>query len=170
MWPGLCLRLDKGVGWWAILSKAVLSGTTPVSNLEFSMNDDAEYTEAGIPVHRYEDRDRDFEAPDPDSESISAIENHIERYVGKPEHVFHELASDMVHIDLHIVPPSEDQDFYTIVTSGMSDRPMAAPEGAEEYRYAEMVIALPPDWRLNTEDFKDERHYWPLRWLKWLSA
>jgi hypothetical protein len=31
------------------------------------------------------------------------------------------------------------------------------------------MISLPPDWPLAEADFKDERNYWPLRWLKTLA-
>jgi hypothetical protein len=51
----------------------------------------------------------------------------------------------------------------------MSDRPMTVPEGAEAYRYGELVICLPPDWQLSMEAFKDERWYWPVRLLKVLA-
>jgi hypothetical protein len=59
-------------------------------------------------------------------------------------HLFHELLSDLVHVDIHIVEPTAARNYYTLVTSGMSDRPMAAPEECRECRYAELVISLPP--------------------------
>src|SRR5262249_53710239 len=59
--------------------------------------------------------------------------------------------------------------YHTLVTSGMSDLPMSAPEGAEECRFAELLVSLPPDWPLTQAAFADERHYWPVRWLKMLA-
>jgi hypothetical protein len=56
-----------------------------------------------------------------------------------------------------------------LVTSGLSDRPMQAPEGYEDCCYAELYLCLPPSWPLETEDFRDERNYWPIRLLQMLG-
>jgi hypothetical protein len=46
----------------------------------------------------------------------------------------------------------------------MSDLPM---QGADpEDRYAELVLCLPPTWKLSQQAFKDQRNYWPVEWLK----
>ncbi|HYF52195.1 MAG TPA: suppressor of fused domain protein [Planctomycetota bacterium] len=106
----------------------------------------------------------DLSAGDPDN--IEAISKHVEKHIGEIETVFHELISPTVHIDVLWVKPSEKRPYHVLVTSGMSELPMHAPEGAEDYRYAELLIALPPDWPLSQEAFKDEKNYWPIRWLK----
>ncbi|WP_262922976.1 suppressor of fused domain protein [Hymenobacter cellulosilyticus] len=62
--------------------------------------------------------------------------------------MFHEIISDKVHLDVHVVDPSKDFPFYTLVTSGMSDLPMAVPEGEEEARYAELCVLLPSTWQM----------------------
>jgi hypothetical protein len=83
--------------------------------------------------------------------------------------VYHELVSDIVHIDVLIVPPWQGRDMYTLVTSGMSDQPMSVPEEEEfvdELMYAELVISLPSDWPLDKQNMRDENNYWPIRWLK----
>jgi hypothetical protein len=79
-----------------------------------------------------------------------------------PGSVWHELASDLVHIDVHVTPPSPGRPRYTLVTSGMSDRPMSVPPGIDS-RYAELMTALPADWPLTAEAFRDEATYWPVR-------
>jgi hypothetical protein len=125
-----------------------------------------EQSESGQPVYRHEDRERDFEMAIGDSENIEKISEHIEQYIGPVASVFHELLSDLVHIDVHIVEPTEERNFYTLVTSGMSDLPMAAPEGAEEFRYAELLIALPPDWPMGDDEWKQDENFWPIWMLK----
>jgi hypothetical protein len=105
----------------------------------------------------------------PLSENLEAIEAHIARHLGEPASVFHELISTTVHIDIHIVRPSRERPWISLVTSGMSDIPMNAPEGSEAWRFAELMIRLPADWKLDEESLKDEAHYWPLRWLKNLA-
>ena len=68
-----------------------------------------------------------------------------------------------------MIPPSKERPWHTIVTTGMSDIPMNAPEGAEDYRLAELLLRLPPNWPLTEEAIKDERNYWPLHALKFLA-
>jgi hypothetical protein len=116
------------------------------------MADQPERSESGAPIYRHQVRQRGFELASGDDQSIQKISEYIERFVGTPSGVFHELVSDLVHVDVHVVPPGGQRNYYTLVTSGMSDRPMAAPEECQEYRYAELVICLPPTWRLTQED------------------
>jgi hypothetical protein len=119
---------------------------------------------------RHEARTREFEPAIGDSASIEAISDHIERYIGPVEMVWHEIVSDLVHIDVHHVAPSDDRPFHTLITSGMSDLPMTVPEEAEGCsQFAELMLCLPPDWRISKEAFEDERWYWPVRWLKMLA-
>ncbi|MBI1288371.1 MAG: suppressor of fused domain protein, partial [Flavobacteriales bacterium] len=92
-----------------------------------------------------------------------------EKHVGKIHSVFHELVSEHVHIDVHWVKPTEERPFHTLVTSGMSDRPMNTPEELEGCDFAELSICLPADWKISEDDFKDDRNYWPVRWLKMLA-
>jgi hypothetical protein len=95
--------------------------------------------------------------------------NHIEKYIGPIDHVFKEIVSDELSIDILIVAPTPNRNFYTLITSGMSEFPMTVPEGAEEYQYTELMICLPPTWKLSDEDFQDERNYWPIRALKTMA-
>ena len=133
------------------------------------MADEQERSESGSPIYRHKEREKEVAPAFGDEDNIEKISEHIERYVGEPKNVFHELISDLVHIDVHIVEPSDTRPYYTLVTSGMSDRPMTVPEGADEYRYAELLACLPPTWKMSQEDFKDDRNYWPVRWLKMLA-
>jgi hypothetical protein len=99
------------------------------------------------------------------SKNIDEITDHIERYFGDGT-VFHEIVSDYVHIDVHIVKPTDEKPYYTLITSGMSDRPMKIPEGGAGFEYAEIMMALPPDWKIEEDDLNDERNWWPFRQLK----
>jgi len=128
-----------------------------------------ERSESGQPIYRHKERERKFELAIGDSENIETISDHIEQYIGPVATVYHELMSDLVHIDVHIVEPTDERDYYTLVTSGMSDRPMNAPEGAEDLRYAELVIGLPSDWPMGDESWKKEENYWPVWLLKFMA-
>jgi hypothetical protein len=48
----------------------------------------------------------------------------------------------------------------------MSALPMTVPEGAEEYRYCELLVVLPADWVIEGDEADEERWYWPMRLLK----
>lgn len=104
-------------------------------------------------------------------EEMEAVEGHIEQYFGKVENVFHELVSPDIHVDICIVPPTEERDYYTLVTMGMGAHRMNVPEELAEYKLerAELAIALPADWKLDQESMKDEKWYWPIRLLKSLA-
>ncbi len=128
-----------------------------------------ETSPSGSPVYRHLARERDFEPVIGDSESIDAITQHVEQFIGEIDVVFHEIKSDLVHIDVCRVPPSDAHPYYTLVTSGMSERPMAVPEEAAPFRFAELMLSLPADWPLERGDFEDEAAYWPIRLLKVLA-
>lgn len=136
-----------------------------------------EVSPGGSHLYRYEDNEvKKFEPAIGDGENIDAISNHIEKYIGKIDSVFHEIISDQVHIDVHWVKPTSRFPFHTLLTSGMSDKPMAVPVGHEDLRYAELCILLPADWeieggsyKLMEEVFEEENNYWPVRWLKYIA-
>ena len=131
--------------------------------------DDPELSESGSPIYRHKPRTIPFQHTVGDGELIEGISDHIERHVGKVETVFHEIISDLVHIDVHFIPATQERDYHVLVTSGMSEAPMTVPQGAEEFRFAELAICLPGSWPITQEAFEDENHFWPIRWLKRLA-
>ena len=104
-------------------------------------------------------------------DEMSAIEQHIKNTFGEFENVFHELVSPDIHVDICVVPPSDERDYYTLVTMGMGAHRMNVPEELAEYKLerAELAIALPPDWKLDEESLKEEQWYWPIGLLKVLA-
>jgi Suppressor of fused protein (SUFU) len=113
--------------------------------------------------------------PDPDYYA-NAIAEHVVKHVGPITNVFHEVQPDIVQIDLLVVSPHEGRAYTTLVTCGMSDRPMRVPIGdpdelarVPELRFAELLLCLPSDWPLTPNAFQQEENYWPIRWLKRLA-
>ena len=96
---------------------------------------------------------------------IDALEAHISKVFGKYDKVLHEIASPDIHVDIAVIEPSAEHDYYTLVTMGMGAHRMNVPKELRERHLerAEMLICLPPDWTLNSSE---EKFYWPLRWLK----
>lgn len=128
------------------------------------------YSESGAPIYQHRLEPRPFQAAADDNELINHISAHIEKHLGKVDLVLHEAVSDLVHIDVHLLRPTPERNHYTLITSGMSMRPMTPPDGLEEARFAELMLCLPPEWSLDeTTDFADEMVYWPIRWLRRLA-
>ncbi|MDR1076051.1 MAG: suppressor of fused domain protein [Xanthomonadaceae bacterium] len=111
-------------------------------------------------------RSRDATVAAPHIEEIS---RHIETHLGEIGGVFQEIVSDGVRIDVHAVPPTVELPCLRLVTSGMSDLPMAMPEGMGGPDRMELMITLPADWRTDQTSFQDENWYWPIRLLKFLA-
>ncbi|MCW0455446.1 suppressor of fused domain protein [Xanthomonas sacchari] len=130
-------------------------------------NEDTQISPGGSPIlhHRAE---KPFALASGES-CLEQIGAHIERHLGSVAGVLHEIISDTVHLDVHVVPATDEVPYLRLVTSGMSDLPMAVPEGVGAPRFMELMLTLPPDWPITQDDFQDERHYWPLRLLKTLA-
>jgi Suppressor of fused protein (SUFU) len=114
-------------------------------------------------------------APDSDFDA-NAIAEHVLNHIGPITNVFYEVHPDIVQIDLLVVGPQEGRPYTTLVTCGMSERPMRVPiedpddlARVPELRFAELLLCLPPDWQLSQEAFQQEENYWPVRWLKRLA-
>lgn len=99
-----------------------------------------------------------------------AVIHHVQQHFGPIASVWHELTSPHANIDVHIVRPTPARPCLTLVTSGMSERPMAVPDGAGDNPFCELTLSLPPDWPVGDDAFKDDRAYWPVRLLKRVAS
>jgi hypothetical protein len=123
---------------------------------------------SGSPIYRHEEPAADHSVEN-EGRFLDEIDRHIERHLGPIDSVFHEITSAYAHIDVHWVPPNAKREFQTLVTSGMSDRPMQTPEGEDVPSLVELFVTLPPDWPIGQAEFEDEANYWPVRQLKYLA-
>lgn len=101
-----------------------------------------------------------------DDEEAQRWGEHLHEQLGGDYSVFHELISDTIHLDVLVFPATEERQHHVLVTQGMSALPMTVPEGAEDYRYCELLVALPADWVIEGDEADEERWYWPMRLLK----
>lgn len=106
---------------------------------------------------------------DSEAENGEAIAAHVAAHIGPVHQVWHELISDLIHIDILQVEPTDERPFWTLITCGMSERSMTVPQDAASYARAELFLCLPRDWPMSRADFQNERHYWPIRLLKALA-
>lgn len=69
-------------------------------------------------------------------------------------------------ITIHVIPPSKERNHITLFTTGMSSEPMKVPEeeGSDEYRFAEIFIQVPGDWKY--KEIGDPNWGWPQYWLR----
>lgn len=144
---------------------------------------------SGVPIYRHERRAEAGRPVAGATPFLDQISRHIEKTIGPAPSVFHEIVSTDLHIDLHVVPaqpglkPNKDRplggDYVTVVTSGMSSRPMKLPASAKQSgvsEYAELMLALPKNWpglradgTFDQSAMKDEAKWWPFRWLKQMA-
>jgi Suppressor of fused protein (SUFU) len=115
------------------------------------------------------------EIASPEGRYLSDIQNHIEKHIGKSDIVLHEIVSESVHVDVHVIQPTKAIPYITLVTSGMSDKDMNVPDAAKpkaDFELAEMISFLPPDWPVedfssNGESLEDNPSgYYPIYWVK----
>lgn len=122
-----------------------------------------EESKGGSRIYRHVPKD-EAEIVTGDEGLVAAVSDHVEKHFGEIDVVLHEIVSPFAHIDLHVVAPAPGRPVYTVVTSGMAERPM--PGGV----YAELMLMLPPTWpKYGEPGFEDERAYWPFRLLKTLA-
>lgn len=137
-----------------------------------------EVTPGGSPIYRYETpEEQGWRPPQTCGVFAEAVNAHFEKLFPEREtFVFHEIISDLVHIDVNIMRPTAEQDYYVLFTTGMSDLPMTLPDeiaDQEDLKYAELYLLLPGSWDLGKEftlsDDMPESSYWPIRMLKFLA-
>ena len=122
-----------------------------------------EESRGGSRIYRH-DNPAPAELAEGDQGLIDAVSDHVRKHFGEPESVLHEIISTYVHVDLHVVMPTEERPVITVVTSGMSERPMPGDV------YAELMLVLPPTWPTQGDPaFETEEGYWPYRLLKTLA-
>lgn len=146
---------------------ASIAAVSPKSESKKPMSKNTtERSESGAPIYKHEPRKTPLTPPKHSTEHLEEVEAHVEKHIGKIETVFHEIVSDIIHLDVLFIPATVKRPYHVLVTSGVSDEPMKVPEGAEDFNRVELIIALPKEWPLTQESFKSESNYWPVRWLK----
>ncbi|MCY6354739.1 suppressor of fused domain protein [Clostridium sp. ZS2-4] len=100
-------------------------------------------------------------------EDDDKIVKHIEKYIGTIDQTISEIIpGSRVRINVNIIKPKQEKDYITLITNGMSAYPMGYAQEDEEYKYAELMIKLPSDWKLDETSCKTERYGWPLKILR----
>lgn len=137
-----------------------------------------ELSPGGSPIYHYEEEeDKGFRPPEVFGQFAEEIEAHFSAlFPDRESFVFHELISDLVHIDVNILKPSPKADYYVMYTTGMSDMPMSLPDGYEDradLKYGELYMFLPSSWNPGdvgqvSSDISDSE-FWPIHMIKYLA-
>jgi suppressor of fused protein SUFU len=138
---------------------------------------DVERSGSNAPIYRHESVARPFRvAAETDSDLREGIEAHLCTFLGESPMVWHEIVSDLVHVDVFAWVPTDERPWHTFVTVGMSDLPMTVPPDAIAEgvaRRAELMVCLQASWPVpetgaTIAPWPDES-YFPIRWLKTLA-
>lgn len=95
-------------------------------------------------------------------EERSEVETYIRRAYGRPGRVYYDATRETYPVDIAVIPPTERENFYRLVTIGMGGRRMNVPPELRETNraFAELAVFLPPDWDPDGGD------PWPFQWLR----
>jgi hypothetical protein len=93
---------------------------------------------------------------------------HISRCFGAPKRVLPEPYPKDIRADAALIPPSPERPWHALITVGMGAFVMNVPPDLIdcELERAELMICLPPNWRVG--DPRSEWR-WPLYWLRELA-
>ena len=101
-------------------------------------------------------------------EELEKYENFIKEEFGDYEEVIHEIVSPDIHLDIIVIKPTKENNYYKLITMGMGAYKMNVPKELKKYKLerAELALFLPPDWDIKSTKEED---YWPIRQLKSLA-
>jgi len=101
-------------------------------------------------------------------EQLDLYKKYVNDKIGEFELVYHELYSPDIHLDILIIPPNKESNYYKLVTKGMGAYKMNVPDVIknEGFDRAELVMYLPPDWNF---DFSKVENGWVIKQMKTIA-
>ena len=123
---------------------------------DYSSNYNQEQGEREIPLHKYTPQER------------RRLEQHIRSQIGSWSRLLEEEFPQGVQSDVLVLEPTRRRPYYTLVTLGMGAARMKVPKELADCKVdrAELLLRLPPDWKL---DSSEQRWQWPIQWLRMLA-
>ncbi len=101
------------------------------------------------------------------SEQLEKLDEHITKFYGKYDKVYHDTYNTNMHVDIAVINPTKEKNYYTLITMGMGAYDMKTPDELQNFKNAELLIYLPSYWQIES---KEEHWFWPIKWLKILST
>lgn len=101
-------------------------------------------------------------------EELERYQQFVKEQFGDYKEVLHEIVSDRIHLDIIVVPPTKEDNYYKLITMGMGAYKMNVPKQLKKYKLerTELVICLPSNWDIKSNKEED---YWPIKQLKALA-
>ncbi len=96
-----------------------------------------------------------------DFQILEEFRNNIGNFSAR----LNDASPEELNVDIHLSKPTEDRDYYIVMTEGMGAYPMKMPNGNTVR--AELVLYLPSDW--DFENLSNKECSWPFDVLKFLS-
>lgn len=96
------------------------------------------------------------------------IRAHIETHLGPIDNVYRCKVEGGLELRIAHVPPLDSRPVHTLITSGMSVRPMNVTK-PDVPAHIELMMTLPREWHLGSELPEDERWAWPVQLLQTLA-
>jgi hypothetical protein len=96
------------------------------------------------------------------------INDHVTKHLGPVRETLRE-GGDPGAVEVLHIPPQDTRPVRTLVTCGMSDRPMNVPVGKKAPRYVELMVTLPRTWAFDEKAQQDPRWNWPLKLLRTIA-
>lgn len=96
----------------------------------------------------------------PEAQTIGYFNTHFGQTLGQP---LIEVEPGSPAIAVRVIPVADDRKHVTLYTTGLSHHPMPPYKGSDDYRYAELFIELPGDWKYASDD---PRSAWPVYWMR----
>ncbi|MFB6721297.1 hypothetical protein ACFCV3_14090 [Kribbella sp. NPDC056345] len=82
----------------------------------------------GTEIWRHEAHNGEWVAPAGQRPGVDeAIDRHIQTHFGPIDFVLHEVVGHLVTVHVYVIAPTAERPYQTLITSGMSERPMAVP-------------------------------------------
>ena len=156
--------------WWDTLSYAqYYKRPEMVKMIEDKLREDGIRIE-DIPPKLEDDNlnEEDYDNNDMIEEDGQDIIEYMEQYLGDFDEQIEEIIpGSKVWIDINIIKPTKERNYITLVTTGVSEYPMARVNG--EYKYGELIMKLPPNWKLDKASWSNEKYYWPIKMMRFLG-
>lgn len=108
------------------------------------------------------------------SAASEIVEHFAQQYAPVGPLSMQEIVPSGMPIAIRVIRPTERHRHLTLFTIGMCEEAMTAPAEhliyrVEEYRFAELLIHLPPDWPLDPQALAKPEFNWPIHWLRNLA-
>lgn len=82
---------------------------------------------------------------------------------GRPAYILTDPAPEGIQVDIVVIEPTGQKNYYILLTCGMGAVGMPLKRGQPHPEHMELVLCLPRDWQVKNDD---ERWSWPVDWLR----